>query len=259
MAEDLKELLDFAHEIAWQAGKITLRYFQTGVVADYKADESPVTIADRESEKYLRAAITTRYPHHAILGEEEGLSGNADASYRWVLDPIDGTKSFVRGVPLYGVLVGLLRENEPVVGVVNLPALNEVVYAAQGLGCYWNGRPCRVSQTKQLKDSLLTGTINVGYEQYGKAEAFARLAQRAGLIRTWGDNYAYVLVATGRAEVAIDPQMNVWDAAALLPVLREAGGTYTDWQGNPSIENGEGLGTNGYLLEEVLEILQGKG
>ncbi len=158
MSNHLKDLLNFAHEIAWQAGKITLRYYQTGVQPDTKSDETPVTIADRESEKYLRAAIAARYPDHAILGEEEGLSGSADAEYRWVLDPIDGTKSFVRGMPLYGVLVGLLRDNEPLVGVIHLPALAESVYAAVGHGCYWNGRPCRVSQTSRLKQLRLRPT-----------------------------------------------------------------------------------------------------
>ena len=256
MAETLKELLDFTNEIAWQAGKITLRYFQTGLAADYKADASPVTVADRQSEASLRAAITARFPHHAIIGEEEGASGDPGAEYRWVLDPIDGTKAFVRGVPLYGVLVGLLRGNDPVVGVVHLPALNETVYAAKGLGCYWNGRPCRVSPVRSLDQALLTGTINVGYEPYGYADAFARLVARANMIRTWGDSYAYVLVATGRAEIAIDPQMNLWDAAPLLPILQEAGGTYTDWKGNATVEGGEGLATNGYLLEEVLALIR---
>ena len=139
MSDELRSLLDFAHQIAWRAGKITLRYFQGDFVVDRKADETPVTIADRESEAFLRAAIAAHYPDHAILGEEEGLTGGADATYRWILDPIDGTKSFVHGVPLYGVMVGLVREGEPVVGVVHLPALGEVVYAARGHGCYWNG------------------------------------------------------------------------------------------------------------------------
>lgn len=255
MAQNLNDLLGFACEIAWQAGKLTLRYFQSGVAVDRKADESPVTVADREAEAYLRAAITARHPGHAVIGEEEGTSGSADAEYRWVLDPIDGTRSFIRGVPLYGVLIGLLRGDEPVLGVINLPALGEMVYAAQGQGCFWNGRPCRVSSISRLEEALLTGTINVGYERYGKAEPFARLATRAGLIRTWGDCYAYALIATGRAEIALDPGMSLWDAAALLPVLQEAGGSYTDWRGNPTVHGNEGLGTNGLLLDEVLALI----
>lgn len=257
MADELRELLDFAHAIAWQAGKITLRHFQSGVAVDRKADESPVTVADRESEAYLRAAIGARYPGHAILGEEEGLSGDAGATYRWVLDPIDGTRSFVRGVPLYGVMVGLLREGEPAVGVVNMPALGEVVYAARGHGCWWNGRPCRVSAVSSLRESLVVGTVAHGYAEHGKGEAFGRILGAAGLFRTWGDCYAYLLVATGRAEVALDPAMNIWDAAALFPILVEAGGSYTDWRGNATIESGEGLGTNGAVLAELLRLIEG--
>lgn len=256
MTADLRALLDFATEMAWQAGKITLRYFQSGVAVDQKADESPVTVADRECEAFMRSRIGTAYPGHAIIGEEEGSSGAADAEYRWVLDPIDGTKSFIRGVPLYGVLIGLLRGDDPVMGVIHLPALNETVYAAEGLGCYWNGRSCRVSAVNRIDQALLTGTIAHGYERHGKAAAFKALQGRAGLFRTWGDCYAYALVATGRAEIALDPAMSLWDAAALLPVLREAGGTYTDWQGNPTVHHEEGLATNGLLLAEVLHVMR---
>lgn len=255
MSESLRELLDFAHTIAWQAGKITLRHFQSGVAVIQKADESPVTIADRESEAFLRKMIGERYPDHAILGEEEGLSGAADAEYRWVLDPIDGTKSFVRGVPLYGVLVALLQNNEPVVGVANLPALGEIIYAARGLGCWWNGRPSRVSSVATLRESLVVGTVAEGYTPYGKAAAFQRLLSTAGMFRTWGDCYGHLLVATGRAEVAVDPVMNVWDAAALYPIVSEAGGTYSDWRGTPGIEGGEGISANALVRDELLALL----
>jgi histidinol-phosphatase len=258
MTESLKDLLSFATEIAWQAGKITLRYFQSGITADRKADESPVTVADRESEAFLRAMIGKSYPHHAILGEEEGLSGGEDAEYRWVLDPIDGTKTFIRGVPLYGVLIGLLRNNEPVAGVVNIPALGEMVYAANGMGAYWNGRPCRVSQVTNLRDALMVGTVAFGFQQYGKQEAFDRLLGATGMFRTWADCYGYVLIATGRAEISVDPVMNVWDAAPLLPILREAGGTYTDWKGNATVDGGEGVATNGYLYDDVMRLIKGQ-
>jgi histidinol phosphatase-like enzyme (inositol monophosphatase family) len=255
----LQELLTFAHDLAWQAGKITLRYFQTGITTDRKADASPVTVADREAEQYLRAAIFERYPDHAILGEEDGLSGNPDAAWRWILDPIDGTRSFIHGVPLYGVMIGLVREGEPVLGVVNIPALGEIVAAAQGMGCWWNGRACHVSQVSHLKDSLLLSTaLHDRYEKHGKDEVFRRVVTAAEMSRTWGDCYGYLLVATGRAEVMIDPVMSIWDAAALLPILQEAGGTFTDWRGNPTIEAGEGIGTNGLVLDEVLQTIAGR-
>jgi histidinol phosphatase-like enzyme (inositol monophosphatase family) len=255
MTETLDELLIFAHEIAWQAGKITRRYFQSGVAIDRKADESPVTVADREAESYLRAAISARYPDHALLGEEEGATGSSDAAWRWIIDPIDGTKSFIRGVPLYGVMLGLEHAGEPVLGVVNIPALDEIVYAARGLGCWWNGRPCRVSSVTTLSAGLLLATRASRYDRYGKQEAFTRLVAAAGEFRTWGDCYGYLLVATGRAEAMLDPVMNIWDAAALLPILQEAGGTFTDWRGVPTIAGEEGLGTNGLVLDEVLALI----
>jgi histidinol-phosphatase len=255
MTNELQDMLDFAHRLAWQAGKITLRYFQSDLLVDRKADDSPVTIADRETEAFLRAALSERYPDHAILGEEEGLTGVATSSYRWILDPIDGTKSFIRGVPLYGVMMALLREHEPVVGVVNMPATGEIVYAARGAGCWWNGRPCRVSSVSSLRESLVVATIAHGYEQYGKDAALARIIDASGLFRTWGDCYGHLLVATGRAEVALDPIMNIWDNAALLPILEEAGGTFTDWQGVATIERGDGISTNGLVLDELMEVI----
>jgi len=255
MPNELRELLDFAHELAWQAGKLTLRYFQSGVAVDQKADESPVTVADRESEAFLRTAIAARYPGHAVLGEEAGLSGASDATYRWILDPIDGTRSFIRGVPLYGVMVGLEREGDPVVGVVNLPALGEVVYAASGHGCWWNGRPCRVSHVATLRESLLLSSVSTGYEQYGKGDAFQRLLAAAGMFRTWGDCYGHLLVATGRAEAMIDPIMNIWDAAALFPILSEAGGSYTDWQGRPIIAGDDGISSNAAVRAELMQLI----
>lgn len=258
MTNTLHELLVFAHDLAWQAGKITLRYFQTGITPDRKPDDSPVTVADREAEAYLRAAISHRYPTHAILGEEEGATGDSDAEWRWILDPIDGTRSFVRGVPLYGVMIGLEYAGQPVLGVVNIPALNESVYAAQGLGCWWNGRPCRVSQVATLAEGLLVATVaDHRYARYGKQAAYERLVGAAGMLRTWGDCYGYVLVATGRAEAMIDPAMSVWDAAALLPILQEAGGTFTDWRGQATILGGEGIGSNGLVLAEMLQLIAG--
>lgn len=257
MTNELNDLLDFAREIAINAGKITLQYFQGELTVDRKADESPVTVADRAAEAYLRDAINGRYPDHGVLGEEGGLSGDAGASYQWVLDPIDGTKSFVRGVPLYGVMVGLLREGQPLVGVVQLPALGELVYAGRGLGCWWNGRPCHVSAVSSLKEGLVVATTAYGYERYGRAEAFERIINTGCLFRTWGDCYGHLLVATGRAEAALDPVMNIWDAAALLPILEEAGGSYTDWQGRPIVDGGDGISANSLVREELMALISG--
>jgi histidinol phosphatase-like enzyme (inositol monophosphatase family) len=249
----LRELLDVAMDAAYLAGRRTLAHFNTGVVPDIKADDTPVTIADREAEQVLRARIARDFPEHAILGEEEGETAGS-APYRWILDPIDGTKSFVAGVPLYGVLVGVEVEGAPKVGVIYLPGVGDMVAAADGLGCTWNGRPCRVSDKRHLYDAtVVTSSI---LRCQARSDAFDRLATRTRLQRTWGDAFGYALVATGRAEVMLDPAISVWDCAPMLPILREAGGFFGDWHGNPTIHGPDAWGVNGHLYEEVLAILR---
>jgi histidinol phosphatase-like enzyme (inositol monophosphatase family) len=254
----VQEILNFAHKLAWEAGKITLRYFQTEMTTYHKEDDSPVTIADRESELFLRDSILRRYPDHSVLGEEDGESGNPDATWRWIVDPIDGTKAFVHGMPLYGVMIGVEREGVPVIGVVNMPALGEIVYAGAGLGCWWNGRRCYVSPAKRLADGLVTTTSATRYGREGMQDVYDRFSLRAGLFRTWGDCYGYLLVATGRAVAMLDPVMNLWDAAALLRILQEAGGTFTDWNGRPRIDSGNGIGTNGLVFQELMRVVKGE-
>lgn len=252
--ETLEALREFAAELAWNAGRVTLRYFQTALATELKADESPVTIADRQSERLMREMIEARYPRHSILGEEEGET-RPGAAFRWILDPIDGTKTFVRGVPMYAVLVGLEREGEVVVGAVNIPPMAELLVAAKGLGCSWNGRAARVSTTSSLGEALLLSTDSESMEKYGRGEAYRRIVAATKMQRTWGDAYGYALVATGRAELMLDAAMSIWDCAALYPVLTEAGGTFTDWQGNPTITANEAIATNGALLPEVLRLV----
>ena len=250
----LNELLDFAVDAAWQAGRITLRHFQAGVAVEEKADESPVTVADRGAEEKLRELIKARFPDDAILGEEHGEE-DGTSGRRWIVDPIDGTKSFVHGVPLYGVMVGLEIDDSPSVGVVNFPALGEMVCAAKGLGCTWNGRTAKVSDVSDLSEATVLCTDPEKW--YGKEAGSKRLREQAKLVRGWGDCYGHVLVATGRAEVMMDPIMNVWDSAALAPILEEAGGTFTDWKGNATIWGDEAVATNGVLFEQVMEKLGG--
>jgi len=251
-----RDLLDVAIEAAWAAGRRTLAYFNTGAAVEYKADSTPVTAADREAEAILRRIISRAFPNHAILGEEGGETpGNAP--YRWIIDPLDGTKTFVRGVPLYGTMVGVEAYGELVAGVIYLPALDEMVAAARGYGCTWNGRPCRVSPVDRLDEALLVVTsMRMAPE---RARRYERLAARTQLQRTWADCYGYVLVATGRAEIALDPVLNPWDCAAVLPILEEAGGYFTDWQGRRTIWSGEGLATNAALHRQALELLSAEG
>jgi histidinol phosphatase-like enzyme (inositol monophosphatase family) len=247
---DLRELLDFATDAARQAGQITLEYFQTGVEVDRKADDSPVTIADRTAEQKLEELIHSRYPEDAIIGEEFGdRPGNSGRS--WIVDPIDGTKSFVHGVPLYGVMIGVEIDDESVVGVVHLPALDEMVCAAKGLGCQWNGKPAGVSNVTHLNEALLCATDFESFDENGKGDAYRNLRKEVRLARGWGDCYGHVLVATGRAEMMLDPIMNVWDCAALLPIVEEAGGVYSDWKGDRNIRGDGAISTNANLSGEV--------
>ncbi|MBA2645904.1 MAG: histidinol-phosphatase [Pyrinomonadaceae bacterium] len=252
--DDSQALLDFAVDLARGAGEITLHYFRRGVEADRKADGSFVTVADREAERYLRSALEKSFPDDAILGEEEGERAGSSGR-RWIIDPIDGTYSFVHGVPLYGVLIGLEIDDQPSLGIVNIPALGDLVYAARGAGCFWNGERTFTSQTSTLDDALLLATDFGTCANYGFGEAAVGLQERVRARRTWGDCYGHVLVATGRADVMLDPVMNVWDCAALLPVIEEAGGTFTDWRGHRTIYGGNAISTNGILLDEVMSII----
>jgi histidinol phosphatase-like enzyme (inositol monophosphatase family) len=253
--EPLDALLDFAAKAAIEAGLITLQYYQTSLAVDRKRDNTVVTAADRQAEEKLRALILSEFPNHSILGEEFGEHRGA-APYRWILDPIDGTLSFIQGVPLYGVLVGLEADGEAVLGVAHFPALGETVCAAKGVGCFWNGVRARVSPVNQLSDALLLTTDVSSMYQYGRGPAYERLQAATRLHRGWGDCYGYALVATGRAEIMLDPVLSIWDAAALLPVLQEAGGTFTDWNGQATIHGGNGIATNGVLLGPVMEIVR---
>lgn len=251
---ELRELLDFAVGMTRGAGEITLNYFRRGVATDRKADGSFVTAADREAEKFLRAEILRRFPDDAILGEEEGESAGRSGR-RWIVDPIDGTYAFVHGVPLYGVLIGLEIGDEPSLGVVNMPALNELVSAASGLGTHLNGERARVSQVATLEEALLLSTDFGVCERSEFGRASRELERRAGARRTWADCYGHVLVATGRAEIILDPIMNVWDCAALLPVVEEAGGRFTDWRGQRTIWGGNAVSTNAALFDETMQII----
>jgi histidinol-phosphatase len=262
MQDELTRRFEFAREAAREAGKLTLLYFQSASLQiDTKSDASPVTVADREAEQLLRREIAKEFPDDALLGEEFGEQGGT-SGYRWILDPIDGTKSFIHGVPLYAVLIGVEFRGESKIGVIHLPALEETAYACIGQGAWYvrrneSPRPARVSEVAKLSDGLFCTSGLSGFRKRGAWSFLERLSSTAKVSRTWGDAYGYLLVATGRAEVMVDPQMNVWDAAAVLPVIHEAGGTFTDWRGKATIYSGEGIATNGRVLKEVLGLIGG--
>jgi histidinol-phosphatase len=261
MSEKFADRLSLAHTIAREAGDITLRYFcQDNYRVEWKHDASPVTVADRQAEEHLRKRIAVAFPTDGILGEELGEQAGT-SGFRWILDPIDGTKSFISGVPLYGTLVGVEYEGRGVVGVIHMPGLAETVYAAKGRGawhCTGNEPPrkARVSEKRSLAEGLFCTSDVKGFADTGRAAAYERLQAAARLSRTWGDCYGYVLVATGRAELMVDPKMNVWDCAALQPVIEEAGGTFTDWHGTATIHGGEAIATNGHVRDEVLSLVR---
>ena len=248
-------------EVAQAAGNHTLTYFrQAGLEIDAKADDSPVTVADREAEQLVRREIGSRFPEDTIQGEE--FSDRAGTSpYRWVVDPIDGTKSFVCGVPLYSTLLALEYEGAPLAGIIFIPAMNEMVTATLGKGCWHrhsrgiNWERASVSDKSDLGQAVFVTSQVDSFDERGAAERYKQLERAAWLTRSWGDGYGYLMVATGRADVMIDPECNPWDVAAILPVVTEAGGRFTDWSGKATTRGGDGVGTNGKLHRLVLSVL----
>jgi len=246
-------LLDDAVAIARAAGDTTLPWFRSAdLVVDRKGDGTPVTEADRGAEARARALLAEAYPDDGIVGEEEGETPGSSGR-RWFVDPIDGTKAFTRGVPLYSTLIGVEDEHGMVVGVIHLPALGETVWAGRGLGCWCDGAPTRVSERPSTRGSVLTTS---GFDYWPDAALLAVHGSDL-LMRTWGDGYGYALVATGRAEAMVDPVAAPYDLAPMPVILAEAGGRFSDWSGEDRIDGGNGLATNGKVHDDVLALLAG--
>jgi histidinol-phosphatase len=252
----LRAILDFAVDAARQAGELTLQHFNSDTPYEMKADNSPVTAADRGAEELLRKRIAQAYPTHTILGEEFGEKAGSEPG-RWILDPIDGTFSFICRVPLYSVLVGFEWQGEMLAGVIHAPALNETIYAAKDLGCTWHRpsgevRAAKVSDVCELSQARLLHPGAKLLHRHHKLEALNRLRDKVYADRGWCDAYAYLLIATGRAEIMLDPILSIWDTAAVLPIVTEAGGTFTDFEGNTTHTAPEAIATNGKLLDAVM-------
>lgn len=250
---DIDAIHKAAIDIAKKGGEHTLNYYLKDIEVMRKGDDSPVTIADQEAEELMRKEISKLFPSHGIVGEEHG-STNESSSIQWILDPIDGTKSFIHGVPLYTTLVGVLYKNEPVVGIVFAPALNELCEAAKGKGARLNGEACSVRPCSGLSDATFLSTDATTSSDFGFGTEFETLLRKTRVNRTWGDAYGHMLVATGRADLMFDPILNIWDAAPLLTVLQEAGGVFCDVSGKETIETGNGISCSKQLLPEVLEV-----
>jgi histidinol phosphatase-like enzyme (inositol monophosphatase family) len=247
-------LVDFAVEIVQEAGAFTFEMFRAAELAvERKGDGSPVTAADRGAERLLRERISARFPDDEITGEEEpdqpGTSGR-----RWVIDPIDGTESFTRGVALYTNLLYLEDEHGPAVGVINVPAIGEMVSAGRGLGCRFNGVPCHVNDHATIDGAMMSAS---GFDWW-EADLMERARASAVGLRTWGDGYGYLLVATGRIEAMVDPAVNFWDIAPCQVVIDEAGGRWSSLDGRPDAHAGTFVATNGAIHEDVINLLGGK-
>lgn len=256
-----RQRMEAACGMARAAGELILGYYQHPELAiELKADASPVTLADREAERLIRERIADAFPDDAILGEEFGEQPGT-SGWRWILDPVDGTKSFVHGVPLFGTLIGIENDGRAEVGVCRMPALDEMAWAGSGLGCWWqqgSGEPraAKVSSTAKLSEALLCYTSYGYFASSGQTAVFEALREGCRISRGWGDCYGHLLVATGRADAIVEPELHPWDAAALIPLVREAGGHFLDWNGVESFESGDGMSLNAALRDEVLGIVK---
>ena len=248
--EVTESLLEEAAHLARMAGRLTLDWYRPNVEVITKADGSPVTEADRAAERLLRRELTERYPNDSVIGEEMGYSGG-DSGRTWYIDPIDGTQSFIRGVPLFATLLALEDAHGVAVGVIDLPALGETVMAGRGRGCFLNNRRISVSDRRDLEGSVLCTS---SYDLIPEAAA-DRLQRSPLILRGWGDAYGYALVAGGRIEAMLDPVVNLWDIAPMAVIIPEAGGTFTDCSGRADLRSGSGLATNGRLHDQVLSLL----
>ena len=245
-----------AGELAKLASDNAMRYYRAVIDVTEKSDGSPVTIADRSSEKLVREWIERKFPSDGIVGEEFGTT-NPGARRRWVVDPIDGTKAFVRGVPFWGSLVAVVEGETVIAGAASFGALGETLTAGAGEGCWWNDAPCRVSTVSDLSHATVLTTDIAFQSNPEKLDGWTRLAREAGISRTWGDCVGYLLVATGRAEVMADPVVNLWDIAPFIPAITEAGGVFTDWGGSSNVSLTSAVATNSLLADSSRAILRG--
>jgi len=254
MSDERLLLLEAVSDVARAAGAVALRHFASTLTVERKPDGSPVTIADRGAEQCARDWIRARFPADGIIGEELGAV-RREARRRWIIDPIDGTKSFVRGVPLWGTLVAVCDGDDILAGAASFPALGEIVCAAIGHGAWWNGARCAVSTVSRIDDATVLTTDHRFSRTPERVDGWRRIASRASVARDWGDCYGYFLVATGRAEVMLDGILADWDTAALFPVIQEAGGVFTDCAGRRTPFGRSAVATNAALAAEARALL----
>jgi histidinol-phosphatase len=252
---DWRTRYEAAVRAAVEAGRLALRHFETGVTVEWKQDESPVTVADREAETLLRTSLLGRFPDDGILGEEHGEQPGT-SGFRWVIDPIDGTRNYVRGIPLWATLVGLEYQGEQIAGVAYVPTLGHLYRALRGDGAYRDNRRIRVSDVAEMGQAVLFYSSVSWFVKAGRQETFLQLAARTQRQRGFGDFYGFVLVAQGSGELMLEHGVNVWDVVALKAIIEEAGGRFSDWDGNPDVSRPDVIVSNGRLHDEALAILR---
>ncbi len=249
----MQEFVDFSKQLASASGAVIKRYFRSGIAVENKADASPVTIADKQAEEVMREMIMKAYPEHGIIGEEFGVH-NKDAAYQWVLDPIDGTKSFISGTFLFGTLIGLMKNGQPIVGAIHHPVTAHLLIGT-GVEARLNDEIVRVRPTRELREAVMLYTDFIDVGKYQNGIAFQQLLGKTKFNRTWGDCHGYFLLATGYADIMLDPIMHLWDTVALIPIVEGAGGKITAWNGGPPLSGKGIIASNGRLHSQVLRAL----
>ncbi len=250
---DIKEFKLFAKHLAEISGNIIRNYFRTQIKIDSKADDSPVTIADKKAEESMREEIMKQFPGHGILGEEFG-EHNSSSSYKWILDPIDGTKSFICGTVTFGTLIALVKDGEPILGVINQPILKEFLFGDNN-SAELNDQKVKVRQCENFSDAVLLTTDYLDVKKYQNGNKFDELTGKVKLYRNWGDCFGYYLLATGFADIMVDPIMNIWDSMALIPVIKGAGGIITDYQGKDPVKGNSIIAASPEIHNKVIQIL----
>jgi histidinol-phosphatase len=253
---DWRSRYETAIEEAQRAAKVALSYFEGTLQVEWKGDLSPVTIADRETENILRTTLAQTFPYDGFHGEEYGDTPGS-SGFRWIIDPIDGTRSFVRGIPLWATLLGLEYKDEQIAGVAAVPALGHVYRALRGDGAFRNNQRIAVSKVDKLSEAMLFYSSISWFMKAGMQAEFLDLAVRTQRQRGFGDFYGFVLVAQGSGELMVEYGVHAWDVAALKPIVEEAGGRYSCWDGSLSIHQPDVLVSNGKLHDEVLRLLRG--
>ena len=253
MIQVLNDFKSFSKVLAHHSGEIIKKYFRTEINVESKPDFSPVTIADKKAEEAMRELIFKEFPEHGILGEEFGVY-NEGAEYQWVLDPIDGTKSFICGAITFGTLIALTKNDEPILGVINQPILDHFLIG-DNKTAELNNQKVKVRDCKTIKDAVLVYTDHLNIEKYQSLEKFEKLMREVKLVRGWGDCYGYYLLASGYIDIMIDPVMSLWDLMALIPVVRGSGGIITDYQGNDPVKGTSIIAASPAIHSEVIKAL----